>query len=759
MVPIEEMKIDADYCFGPEGIRFSNLKPVNFIFAPNGSGKSTISRLLAQQPQDAQTRENWPVAPCTIPIRVFNEDYKAGVLKDYVDGIFTLGSESQDINNRISTLREEQRKEEEKITDLKKKKEATRDELQQLDEKYSVDVFDVYKDLPRLLQVAIFEGYRNDKKKFLAKAVEVHESLKNHPRSSDWSDLKTKADSLRSGTKSRTTLPTLQLTSLLSQSDLKTIGSEISAGGSGRLAQLIETLDHAPWVDQGRQYVGTESDDCPFCQQGIDVETLKRDLDQYFTNEYDQYLRECQRIDSETAAAVERLELELSRIKKAVEGDDGIDPADIFRQIDHVRAESQLARANVSAKLKDPSEPLEIKDITKAAERLNELIEAENSAIVTHNDLVKNLDYERENLTKEGWANFVTSQDAAGMLNGYAEQKRKKTQRVSSFEVQLQEVGQRILEIEREVEVLRESVSDTTRVAENINTLLKNLGFQRFKLQVKDDDVAGGYEIVRKDGSTAHENLSEGERSFLTFAYFWESLFGSFSSATPAEDVVVVFDDPVSSLDSDTLYIVAAHMRKAAQAARSVNSNIRQLIVLTHNTQFHHEASYTRTSDYTQYRFFRLIKDPTQPITRLQDDGSSPRVRGNYHLLWNYVVEAARADDLTAPANVGLYNVVRRIIEGYFTWVSKPLETPLTEFSGSIERRLIDTFDIWTNSGSHTITNDFDQTVHPGSVVSFLTLFKRYFDCHGHSAHFEMMVRSNGGADLFEPGMVFDTRA
>jgi len=50
------------------------------------------------------------------------------------------------------------------------------------------------------------------------------------------------------------------------------------------------------------------------------------------------------------------------------------------------------------------------------------------------------------------------------------------------------------------------------------------------------------------------DSLSEGEISFVTFLYFYFLIRGTQNAADTVDDRVIVFDDPVSSLDNDVLY-------------------------------------------------------------------------------------------------------------------------------------------------------------------------------------------------------------
>lgn len=58
------------------------------------------------------------------------------------------------------------------------------------------------------------------------------------------------------------------------------------------------------------------------------------------------------------------------------------------------------------------------------------------------------------------------------------------------------------------------------------------MGFKNFKLRATKDEKH--YEIIRCDGSPAKKTLSEGERNFIVFLYFYYLTQGVFdSSLTP----------------------------------------------------------------------------------------------------------------------------------------------------------------------------------------------------------------------------------
>ncbi|MFD2879946.1 AAA family ATPase [Paenibacillus rhizoplanae] len=65
----------------------------------------------------------------------------------------------------------------------------------------------------------------------------------------------------------------------------------------------------------------------------------------------------------------------------------------------------------------------------------------------------------------------------------------------------------------------------------------------------------GTTKIVREDGKDAKDTLSEGEKTFITFLYFYQLLKGSNDISEIMTDKVVVIDDPISILDSSVLFL------------------------------------------------------------------------------------------------------------------------------------------------------------------------------------------------------------
>ena len=181
--------------------------------------------------------------------------------------------------------------------------------------------------------------------------------------------------------------------------------------------------------------------------------------------------------------------------------------------------------------------------------------------------------------------------------------------------------------------------------------------------------------MVRPDGNIASD-LSEGEKNFLAFLYFYCLVQGSSTSEGDSRRKIVIIDDPVSSMDSNSMFIVCSLIRNMIEVCRNNADNrdpvadgnyIKQMFILTHNAFFHREITYSYLPKY-EYASFYLIRkhgnrssvelktcqDPKHPSQVINENP----VKSSYAALWEEFRE------MQSP--VPLINVIRQIVEYYF---------------------------------------------------------------------------------------------
>lgn len=297
------------------------------------------------------------------------------------------------------------------------------------------------------------------------------------------------------------------------------------------------------------------------------------------------------------------------------------------------------------------------------------------------------------------------------------ESKQKKTNFKEGFE-------QELIQKQQQVTSVHYSVLE-------INRILKSFGFTSFLLDAAEEN--GNYKIIRENGEDAHETLSEGEKSFITFLYFYQLLKGSNDVKDIHAEKVVVIDDPISSLDSNVLFIVSSLVRKLMFEIKDGASDVKQIFVLTHNIYFHKEVTFSHgNKSFGEASYWVLRK--SNEITSIEQYSKNP-IKTSYELLWKELRNPVNRNHIT------IQNIMRRILENYFKFFGNTdlddLEHKFDEDEKLICRSLLS----WINDGSHSISEDLYIESNEDIVSRYMIVFKKIFENKNHQAHYEMMMR------------------
>jgi len=265
-----------------------------------------------------------------------------------------------------------------------------------------------------------------------------------------------------------------------------------------------------------------------------------------------------------------------------------------------------------------------------------------------------------------------------------------------------------------------------------INDILASFGFQGYKLA--EGKEAHKYQILRSNGQPANETLSKGEKTFLTFLYFYHLLRGSISDAGTLDDRVVVFDDPVSSLDSNVLFIVSSLIRKLMAEVQN-GSEIKQVIVLTHNVFFHKEVSFRSKTERKGGRKYWVVRKVSEN-SLIEPHYDKDPIKSSYDLLWAEI----RLCDKTSVSTHLLQNSMRRILENYFKVLGGlDLGELDLSFKGT-DQLICRTLLAWVHDGSHSIHDDLHMSESGNTAEMYIMVFRGIFEKTRHLPHYEMMM-------------------
>lgn len=318
----------------------------------------------------------------------------------------------------------------------------------------------------------------------------------------------------------------------------------------------------------------------------------------------------------------------------------------------------------------------------------------------------------------------------AGYLNDietFAKAKKGIQKGIDVCKQQLDDLDGKIVEAGKNITSVQPTVDE-------INRSLKSYGFTNFKI-VPSPAQPNAYQIQRMDGTLATNTLSEGEETFISFLYFLQFAKGSVDVAKVSNRKVLVLDDPICSLDSTVLYIVSSLVKGLIKDVREGNSDVEQIFILTHNVFFHKETAFIdrRTEVCNDIHFWIISKDNN--ISSIKAYERNNPIKTSYELLWEELKSNTNASLITTQ------NIMRRILENYFSILGKTKDDTIVDSFSTIEEKMIcRSLLSWINDGSHTIPDDLYIDSYTDSIDRYKQIFKEVFFKMGHEAHYKMMM-------------------
>src|SRR5699024_8970888 len=251
------------------------------------------------------------------------------------------------------------------------------------------------------------------------------------------------------------------------------------------------------------------------------------------------------------------------------------------------------------------------------------------------NRVIDNIKEEKESLIKDIWR-FIVEENRDHYRN-YINNFKKENKALEGMKKKKEGEKGHKKRIEEEAVELQNQLTSVLPSIHKINTLLNSFGFTNF--QLAESDEQGNYKIVRENGEDANETLSEGEKTFITFLYFYQLINGSNDQDKVNTSRIIVIDDPISSLDSNILFIVSNLINNLKQKIRNNDSNFKQLIILTHNVYFHKEISFNKShgSKKLHDETFWIIRKNNN-VSHIYEYEENP-IKNSYELLWKELKE------------------------------------------------------------------------------------------------------------------------
>lgn len=651
---------------------------VNFFFGNNGAGKSTIAKAIKggvglSYAPGRTAADYWPL--------VYNQEFIDENFRSYrnMRGVFTLNAKNAEVQAQIEEVTAER-------TRIKKLSGAAAERQKiLLDNKANLH--------REFLQECWKRGkeFRDEFPGTMDKKGKsdpfVREILKHAPADMSLDELRRIYDSAFSETAKHyqrfTTIPDPTVMDTVEGSEI--LSKPIVNSADTELAGFLRDIGATEWMRQGHDLFAHEAGGrCPYCGEKLPV-----DFEQTFIDSFDNRYQDNLRLLSEFMARYKKAANDMFVPLQAI-------PAELYPQIDLkpytdkmavLKAAIQANIESIKSKIDNPASTVMITAVQPILDELADIISEFNAMIDANNAIVAAGPAKRTECTDAVFG--VLAFKLKDVIAAYRRNDSDIQDQLDALEKEIQGYTDSLAEIEKQLKTLRGSTVETDTAKDSINQMLRDSGMRGFSLQPK-RGVDNVYEVRRPDGTIA-DNLSEGEKNFIAFLYFYHLVHGSNSADGDTREKIVVIDDPVSSMDSGSLFIVSTLVRQMIEICRNNADNrnpvakgnfIKQIFILTHNAYFHREVSYSYITKYDYASFYLIRKIGTKSTIKMFDDvdPNEPTqrvninpVKNSYAALWDEYREVTSA--------VPLMNVIRRILEYYFL--------QLCGYEGSVLRQVI----------------------------------------------------------------------
>jgi wobble nucleotide-excising tRNase len=636
----------------------TNFTKCNLIYGWNYSGKTTLSRLfqILSDPTylsqwqgcqfDVELQDGTRLTQTTLAnsqrIKVFNRDFiQRNFQQEHkAPAVFIVGNNTIHLRNRITRLNEH----ETKTNSIKASLSANHQQL--------------LKDFESLgtscaRAIAILTG---DKTYNRTKLVEEIDRIKSASNTFILSDevLQAKVSLLRSTQEWK---EISQVTS--STVDLETLRQELTAvmqrtASNEAITKLKENRELESWIRTGLTH-HTNLAQCEFCGSTISADRLVA-LQKHFSKAYED-------LTSEVAVQVATLEKTKFTFTLPDERDFMPDLKNQFITLKGRITEWIIWANTVICELKTLATQKQlaletqlgcIVDTNRASE-VTQIVADINALITTHN--LKRLQVDREKkaakaaLEKHHAANFYQTNNIP-----------EKETAIKNAHDKVVTAQSLLTSIASKKSAIEAHTQQQSIAAQKINETLQ---FLLADNNISVAEITGGSFEFRRDGSPAN-NLSEGEKTAITFAYFLATLENNGASVS---QTIVFIDDPISSLDSNHIYAVYALITKRLASCL-------QIFVSTHNSElytllkdhwFYANQQFANRADACAYYTRRFLDSTSLQWQSALED--APDLLRKYKSEYQFIFEQLhKFSSSQAPSLHEAYtapNLLRKFLEAY----------------------------------------------------------------------------------------------
>lgn len=731
---LETITIKNIATFDPtDGVKIEGLKKVNFFYGANGSGKTTIANFL-QNSSDTRFKDcvaSWKNAE-PIKTLVYNREFREKNFgKGKIDGVFTLGEATKEEKKLIEDKTE-------KLKIIKSDGERIRGSLNtQTEKKEALET-----EFKEFAWTKIYKKYQGVFKEAFSGSMKsgdlfknrlIQEFVNNKEALQTYDELKEKATTIfGEAPQNISPINTLDFDRII-EIENNSIWQKIIVGKADvDIAKLIQKLNINDWVSQGREYIQVDDKTCPFCQQPTITEDFKKQIESFFDETYLSDINSLKSLKQEYNALIQNIINELNIIEANQKDfkNSKLNNDKFSSYLKTFLSQNTTNSEYINNKLKEPSRSVELVSQEDQLILISDLIKNANAEIKKHNDIVTDFTNQRNKLVSAIWKFII--EEFRTDIEKFNSTKINIEKAISSIDSQLKNKLNEYRVLNLEIKELSKNITGIKPTIDEINKLLKYYGFTNFEIVPASEE--GYYKIQREDGTIAESTLSEGEITFITFLYYLQLAKGGTSEDNVNEERILVIDDPISSLDSNVLFVVSTLIKEILKEVKLDKGNIKQVILLTHNIYFHKEVSFEGLRRKGERPLFWILRRNNKTSV-IQAYFEQNPIQSSYELLWRDIKEWENNSGTTVQ------NTMRRVLENFFSILGNKRDDFLIgKFEIQEEREICRSLLSWINEGSHTLPDDLYIEAPEGTIVKYLKVFQDIFKHTENIGHYYMMM-------------------
>ena len=650
------------------GNSLSEFKTFNLIYGWNYSGKTTLSRVFRCL-EKGQLHNDYSSATFELQnatekydntfgikpnIRVFNSDFIKENLKwdsESIEPIFLLGEDNIELQNELKTKEEDLVKAEQELAEEKRLREEKQNRI-------NTALTNKAREVTTQLSLG-----RNFNRENLRQLVEsVKDDIANHTLSqTDFDTHNARAIS----TEQKPTIGAIHI----SIADIPKLQNEVQtilhrqATSSNKIQKLLDSKPTSDWVEKGKELHEGKTE-CEFCGNTLPTDLLAK-LNEHFSKDYDQ-------LKADIGAKINFLngsKISLSNplptetaFYSDVQADFKTKKPLFETELNNFNNVITSLITDLENKKEKPFDKLELTRITDNTTALQTVLSDFNKVIATNDKRTADFATEKnaaiEKLKEHFAAQFATTETYSAIQTQLVNELTAINTKTPTLEAQ-----------KRDIATIKAKLDETIKGADKVNEYLK-IFFGKDDIQIASTPDKK-FKLVR--GTEVAKNLSEGEKTAISFAYFTAKLEEQNNSLA---DTIVYIDDPISSLDSNHLFNIYSFIRNTFyEATKDENGGnlhkckCKQLYISTHNFEFYNLIydwfSKTKKNQTPQSYFIveRTKNSHKDESTLIESNDLIQKFKSEYVYLFSLIYKFHQSPTDTFENLYHLPNILRKFVE------------------------------------------------------------------------------------------------